>query len=116
VSFRYNFGTGFPFTATQGFYARENFEEGVNTETTTNNPGLGILFSPDRNGNRLPNYHRADISARKTFEFRGRTGLELTASVTNTLNRENIFFISRIDNARVDQLPIIPSLGATFKW
>jgi len=116
ASFRYNFGTGFPFTSTRGFYGRETFDGGVNTPITQNNPDLGILFSDDRNGFRLPNYHRADVSIKKFFEFKQDMRLELVASVTNVANRENIFFINRTDNVRFNQLPILPSIGATFKW
>ncbi len=116
ASFRYNFGTGFPFTGTRGFYARETFDDGINTPITENNPDLGILFSDERNGLRLPNYHRADVSVKKFFEFKNDIRLELVASVSNVSNRENIFFIDRVNNERVDQLPILPSLGATFKW
>ena len=116
VSMRYNFGTGFPFTATRGFFGRQNFREGLNTNIYENNPELGILFSETRNGNRLPNYHRADVSVKKTFTFAKDIGLEVNASVTNVNNRDNIFFIDRVNNERVDQLPILPSLGATFKW
>ena len=114
--FRYNFGTGFPFTSTRGFYAREDFDDGINTDITETNPDLGILLSSTRNGFRLPNFHRADVSLKKIIEFKGDTKLEINASVTNVANRDNIFFISREDNARTDQLPILPSLGATFSW
>lgn len=116
LSFRYNFGTGFPFTATRGFYGRQDYRDGLNTDIYANNPELGILFSETRNGNRLPNYHRADVSVKKTFEFTKNLGLELNASVTNVNNRDNIFFVDRVNNERVDQLPILPSVGATFKW
>lgn len=116
ASFRYNFGTGFPFTGTRGFYGRENFDGGINTPITENNPDLGILFSETRNGFRLPNFHRADVSLKKFFEFKNDLRLELVASVTNVADRRNIFFIDRKENVRFDQLPILPSLGATFKW
>ena len=113
---RYNFGTGFPFTGTRGFYARETFDNGLNTDILENNPELGILFSEERNGRRLPNYHRADLSLKRLFEFSDDISLEVVASVTNVSNRDNIFFVDRVNNERVDQLPILPSLGATFKW
>ena len=116
VSVRYNFGTGFPFTATQGFFGRQTFQDGINTNIFNNNPELGILFCETRNGNRLPNYHRADVAVKKRIEFSKDLSLELNASVTNIGDRENIFFIDRVNNERVDQLPILPSVGATFKW
>ncbi len=116
VSLRYNFGTGFPFTATRGFFGRQTFRDGINTDIYKNNPELGILFSDIRNGNRLPNYHRADIAIKKSFEFKNDLALDVNASVTNVNNRDNIFFVDRVNNERVDQLPILPSIGATFKW
>ncbi len=116
VSLRYNFGTGFPFTATRGFFGRQTFRDGINTDIYKNNPELGILFSDIRNGNRLPNYHRADVAIKKAFTFGKNLGLDVNASVTNVNNRDNIFFIDRVNNERVDQLPILPSVGATFKW
>ena len=116
LGFRYNFGTGFPFTGTRGFYTRENFDGGLNTDILENNPDLGILFSTKRNGNRLPNYHRADVSLKREFELKNDLKLEVVASVTNASNRANIFFVDRVNNDRVDQLPILPSIGATFKW
>jgi len=40
--------------------------------------------------------------------------MEITASATNAYSRENIFFVDRITNEKVYQLPLIPSLG--FSW
>ena len=116
LSVRYNFGTGFPFTGTRGFFARENFDNGLNSDILTNNPELGILFSDTRNGRRLPNYHRIDASLQRTFEFGENLELDAVVSVTNAADRNNIFFVDRINNERVDQLPILPSLGLTLKW
>ena len=116
TSLRYNFGTGFPFTATRGFYTSQRLGDGLNTDVTTSNPELGILFSPTRNGNRLPNYHRVDASITKTFDLKGDLALELNASVTNLSNRDNIFFVDRLNGERVDQLPVLPSLAFNFRW
>ncbi len=117
ASVRWNFGSGFPFTKTQGFYNNLSFIEGLGTPYTTANPDdFGILFSEDRNDGRLPYYHRLDISLTKKIEFSKNFGLEIIASVTNAYNRDNIFFFDRIEYDRVDQLPTIPSLAvkATF--
>ncbi len=116
VSFRYNFGTGFPFSATRGFFGRQTFRDGINTDLFRSNPELGIFFSDVRNGNRLPNYHRADFAIKKAIRFEKGRNLDINASVTNAANRNNIFFVDRVSNERVDQLPILPSVGATFKW
>lgn len=116
-SFRYNFGSGFPFTKTQGFYNHLTFLEGVSTDYTTSNPeNVGIIYSDERNGGRLPNYHRVDISAQKTITFSKYTNLEIVASVTNAGDRNNIFYFDRVEYDRVDQLPIIPSLAMRFNF
>ncbi len=117
LSFRWNMGSGFPFTQTQGFYNSQTFQEGVGTEYETANPDqVGIIYSDERNGGRLPYYHRLDLSAQKTITFTDRINLEITASVTNAYDRNNIFFFDRIQFERVDQLPIIPSLSGRLNF
>ncbi|MDF1698780.1 MAG: TonB-dependent receptor [Saprospiraceae bacterium] len=117
ASVRWNFGSGFPFTKTQGFYNYQSFLEGLGTPYTTANPEeIGILYSEDRNDGRLPYYHRLDISLTKKFEFTKYFGLEIVASVTNAYNRDNIFYFDRVEYDRVDQLPTIPSLAVKAKF
>jgi carboxypeptidase-like protein/TonB-dependent receptor-like protein len=116
VSGRWNFGTGFPFTQTQGFYEQENLENSISTNVLTGNGDLGIIYSDKRNGGRLPVYHRFDLSLKRTIKFSKYSELEAVASVTNLYNRSNIFFVDRITSNRVDQLPILPSFGLVFKF
>lgn len=116
ASIRWNYGTGFPFTLTQGFYSLYDFSDGVDSDYVSENPELGIIYSDDRNSGRLPDYHRLDISLKRTIEFSKYTKLEITASVTNLYDRSNIFFFDRVTYDRVDQLPIIPSLGLVFHF
>ena len=113
---RWNLGSGFPFTLTQGFYNLQTFAGGLETDPNTDNGNLGIIYADERNSGRLPYYHRLDLSLKKTIDFGRYTSLEVIASVTNAYDRENIFFFDRIEFERVDQLPILPSLGATFKF
>ncbi|MEM1218403.1 MAG: carboxypeptidase-like regulatory domain-containing protein [Bacteroidota bacterium] len=114
---RWNFGSPFPFTQTQGFYSSINFlEEGLGTDPLTTNPELGILFSEQRNGGRLIPYHRLDLSLKRTFTLSKYSTLEVLFSLTNAYNRANIFFIDRRTTDRVDQLPVLPSLGVTWKF
>lgn len=115
--FRYNFGSAFPFTQTQGFIEEPDFtSEPVLPNVLTGNGDLGVILSPDRNGGRLSDFHRLDLSLQRTFSFGKNARLEVTASVTNAYNRENIFYVDRISNQRVNQLPILPSLSGTFYW
>jgi hypothetical protein len=112
---RWNYGSPLPFTQTQGFYPSVDFiSDGLGTDPKTENPDLGIIFAAQRNGGRLIPYHRLDVSLKKTIEFNRYTRLEITAAATNLYNRQNVFFIDRTTNERVDQLPILPSLAASF--
>jgi len=113
---RWNLGSGFPFTLTQGFYEDLNFEDGIDSDYISENGDLGIIYSNERNSGRLPYYHRMDFSLKRNIEFTKYLNLEIYASVTNVYNRENIFFFDRIRYERVNQLPLLPSMGMTMKF
>jgi hypothetical protein len=112
---RWNMGSGFPFSQTQGFYEYLNFTGGLNTDPSQENGTLGIIFGPLNEG-RLPYYHRLDVSIKKNFEIGKNSSLEATASIINVYNRNNVFYVDRITNERVDQLPILPALGLSLKF
>ena len=112
---RWNLGSGFPFTQTQGFYENLTFSDGINTEYTTANGDLGIEYA-DLNRGRLPYYHRLDASVSKNIKVNKKVNIDMTASVTNAYNRENIFYFNRVKYERVNQLPIMPSFGASIKF
>jgi hypothetical protein len=42
--------------------------------------------------------------------------LELDMSLTNAYDRENIFYFDRVRFERVDQLPLLPSVGVSYKF
>lgn len=111
---RWNYGSGFPFTQTQGFYQNIDLSDLATTDILTGNYPLGTLLSTTRNGGRLSDYHRLDLSLKRTFNFSRNSKLEILASVTNAYNRDNIFYVDRITNKRVNQLPVLPSVGVTF--
>lgn len=112
---RWNLGSGFPFTQTQGFYESLTFEDGINTDYTSVNGDLGIEYA-ELNKGRLPYYHRLDLSISKIVKIANKSDLEISASVTNAYNRENIFYFNRIKYERVNQLPIMPSIGASITF
>jgi len=112
---RWNLGSGFPFTQTQGFFENITFSEGINTDYTSTNGELGIEYAELNNG-RLPYYHRLDFSLAKTVKINKNSTLNITASVTNAYNRENIFYFNRVKYERVNQLPLMPSLGMSLTF
>jgi hypothetical protein len=115
-SVRWNYGAGFPFTLTQGFYGAFDLLDGIDSDILTENPDLGIIYSEERNSGHLPDYHRLDMSIKKTWEISRHVSFELLASVTNVYNRGNIFYFDRVRYTRVDQLPILPSLTAKLDF
>jgi hypothetical protein len=115
LSVRWNFGSGFPFTPTQGYYPQVDFGSNFNYDYTTANANLGYVPG-DYNSRRLPDYHRMDISLKWFYEISERTKLEVNIGATNVYNRENIFYYDRVRNKRVNQLPILPNINISFKF
>ncbi|MFN5544801.1 MAG: TonB-dependent receptor [Bacteroidota bacterium] len=112
---RWNYGSGFPFTQTQGFYEQMRFGNGVSTDYVNQNGSLGVFYT-DINKGRLPDFHRLDFSLSKKLNFGKRTSLTVIAAATNVYNRANIFYFDRTQYKRVDQLPIIPTVGINLSF
>lgn len=115
VNARWNFGSGLPFTQIQGFAQFADFNQsGIGTDyTTANSSTLDIVYGNINEG-RLSAYHRLDIAVKRRFQLKNKGLIEITGSVTNTYSRKNIFYVEPIANKKVYQLPILPSLG--FSW
>ena len=118
-SIRWNFGSGFPFTLTQGFYEQLDFSGGASTDFLSENGDLGINYA-DINQGRLPFYHRLDASIKRRFKWNNSNKkerkAELIFSVTNIYNRENIFYFDRVNYKRENQLPILPSISGSYSF
>lgn len=115
ASARWNYGSGFPFTPTQGFYEELPFTGGIGQDLPTANGNLGILYG-DLNSKRLPDYHRLDLGVTKTWKFSERQQLQFDISVTNAYDRRNIFYFDRVTASRKDQLPFLPSAGVSYTF
>lgn len=115
VSARWNLGSGFPFTQTAGFYENPDLHNSINYPYWQSNGSLGIIYG-DLNTGRLPYYHRLDLTINKVFTLGKYSELEINFSVTNVYNRQNIFYFDRVDYNRVDQLPIMPSMGLSLTF
>jgi len=113
IDARWNFGSGFPFTMTQGYYENMTFDQGIATDVTQSNDDLGILYA-DINTGQMPSYHRLDASLKKQIKFSKNSLLEVIFSITNIYDRANIFYYDQLTDSRIDQLPIMPSVGANW--
>lgn len=120
IGVRWNLGSGFPFTRTQGFYANQTFANGISTNylTDNNDPNtdLGVIYEEELNQGRLPYYHRLDLSFKYTVDLPKHMKLTVAASVTNSYDRANIFYFDRIEYKRIDQLPIMPAINLNLKF
>lgn len=116
VNARWNYGTGFPFTQTQGFINSFNPQGNINYNFGTAN-GTTLGYIPHTlNGGRLPDYHRMDIGIKYRYNWSERTILEINGGATNIYNRANIFYVDRFTFKRINQLPIMPNLNMSFTF
>ena len=115
LSARWSFGSGFPFTQTQGIYSQLIFGNSIVSDYTRENGEYSLHYAVLYKG-RLPSYHRLDIGVKRKFSLGTRSILELSLSATNLYSRENIFYFNRITFERVNQLPILVCAGATLTF
>ena len=114
ISLRWNFGSGFPFTQTQGIFEQLTFNS-ITTNYVSENGQLGFIYG-ELNGERLPDYHRLDFTLKHWIEFVNMSRLEFVFTITNVYNRKNIFYFDRIGHKVVYQLPFMPSFGLSYKF
>lgn len=113
---RWNFGSGFPFTQTQGNFERIDFgSTGIGTDILSNNGTWGTVYD-DINDGRLPSYHRLDLNLKRKFALSLESVLEVNVGVTNVYNRKNMFYFDRREQKRVNQLPVMPSIGMNLSF
>jgi hypothetical protein len=107
---RWNFGTGFPFFKTTGYYEFIRLDENEVNNYLTQNGDMRILLGDETDQGRLPNYHRLDISVKRSFKFKKSRTLEAEFNIVNVYNQKNIFYQDRITNETIYQLPFLPGL------
>ena len=84
-----------------------------------------VYYYTERNGHRMPDYHRLDLGATWVFKPRKKYTSELTFSLYNAYGRENAFTINFRDSedkpgtteaVRVALFKFIPSVSYNFKF
>jgi len=117
VTGRWNLGTGLPFKQTTGVFEEPQINA-IDDDYTAGNAGSLTFLYEDINSGRLPTYHRLDINVKKEITFKDKKfmKLDIIAGVTNAYSRQNIFYVNRVTNAKVYQLPVMPSLAVNFKF
>jgi hypothetical protein len=115
LSGRWTYGSGFPFTQTQGVFELLDFGGNIVSDYTRENGEFSFHYGDLYKG-RLPSYHRMDVGVKRKFSLGARSILTLTLSATNLYSRQNIFYFDRATFTRVNQLPLMVSFGATLTF
>lgn len=104
---RWQFGAGLPYTKPFGFDAFIRLRELRESPGFYGTPRL-LYEKPYRD--RLPAYHRLDVSLKRTFSW---DAVELTAKAgaINLYDRQNLFYFDLFTQRRVNQLPLVPYLA-----
>lgn len=107
VGVRWHFGSGLPYSRPLGFdgFNLVDEVEDVRDKTSTRR----VIYERPYNAV-LPAYHRLDLSVSRSFSV-GAADITVQGSVINAYDRRNIFYMDMFTFQRVDQLPIVPSLG-----
>jgi hypothetical protein len=111
---RWEYGSGFPFTPTVGFYDRLTLGD------IDNGGFVGEIGDPyvrlgEKNVSRLPAYHRLDLSAAYRTLF-GPLRLSMGVSAINIYNQKNIFYFDRQTGQRVNMLPFYPTATIELEY
>lgn len=107
VTIQWQYGSGLPFTESGGFDVWYPLTPDVDV---ANEAGIDRIVYAELFNGRQPTYSRIDIWLERKAE-RGRYVGTLRAGALNILNRDNLFYYDLFTFKRVDQLPLIPSVG-----
>lgn len=116
-------GTGTPYTDILGQTIRRNYDGTTNRwDTGTPNREL-VPVEGERNGARYPLFHRLDISASRSYAWRGgRTVVTPSLQIINVYNQRNVFTYN-FDYAgnpptreAISQFPILPTVGVRVEF
>jgi outer membrane cobalamin receptor len=114
VTFRWEIGSGFPFTQTIGFYDRLSLAD-IFRGPYAGETGKPYSILGEKNAARLPTYHRLDASATYHFAlppFEGTFGLH----VVNVYDRRNVFYFDRKTGQQIDMLPFFPTATLSIEY
>lgn len=112
LAIQWQYGSGLPYTPIVGFIDEVNIDDQDLTFATIDGERR-IVYAASLS-ERQPAFHRLDVTAEKTFGFRF-AELTLQAGAINVYGRANLFDYDYFSLTRINQLPLIPSVGLRMK-
>ena len=114
VSLRWEYGSGFPYTPTIGFFDRLMLHTPIPADFEYE-AGDPYTLLGAKNAGRLPPYHRLDLSLTYHVTF---WGIQASAGVNliNLYSSKNMFYYDRTTGSRVNMIPFFPSVGLTLEY
>lgn len=113
ASVRWQFGSGRPYSRVVGF---DGFVLIDDVEDVIDTPGSRRVIYARPFDAVLPTYHRLDVALEQSFTLAPDVVLTAQASLINTYNRPNIFYLDTFTLQRVNQLPLTPSIGLALRY
>lgn len=110
---RWQFGSGLPYSRAIGFDGFILLNGDVDVFQQAGSPRV-IYEEPFRGT--LPTYHRLDITLERAFSVAPGARLNVLAGVINVYDRTNLFYLDVFTLRRVDQLPLIPTVGMKLEF
>lgn len=110
TSVRWQYGSGKPYTKVYAF----DLGLDIPFEDPTLFPGTARTLYSQPYGERLPSYHRLDISAAKTFHLGRNVDITTKFGALNVYDRRNIFYYDANSQQRIDQTPFLPYLNLSL--
>ena len=107
VSASWDFGSGLPFTQVAGF----DFFIPLRQRTITESAGIARTFFAEPYSERLPVYHRLDLSVKRKFIISENFKIDAEVGSVNIYDRNNVFYIDLNTIERVDQTPFLPYIS-----
>lgn len=107
ASMSWELGSGKPFTKLYAF----DLALAIPYEHPLSDPGRARTLYSRPYGERLPAYHRLDISVDRTFKFSSKLSIATEIGVINLYDRNNIFYFDLNSLERVDQTPLLPYIS-----
>ncbi len=114
MSLRWEYGSGFPFSQTVGYFDQLTLGNALPGQFELEN-GSPYLMLGAKNAARLPAYHRLDANFACVFTLLG-FDVSLGLDFLNLYDNKNFFYFDRKIGQSVNMLPFYPSASLTIKY